>query len=80
MSSQAQKQKTGTKRAVEMTVPWKAWKTKTRFSTLPPAPWKSLRDSHIPTAPATNLIYLLTQNTDGRGASPLAYERQSSCR
>jgi hypothetical protein len=28
--------------AVEMTVPWKAWKTKPRFSTLPTAPWKSL--------------------------------------
>jgi hypothetical protein len=59
-------------RAVEMTVPWKAWKTKTRFSTLPTAPWKSLRDSHIPTAPTTNPFYFMQQTPDGRGASPLA--------
>jgi hypothetical protein len=43
-------------------------------------PWKSLRDSHIPTAPATNPIYLCKPNPDGRGASPLAYELKSSCR
>jgi hypothetical protein len=67
-------------RAVEMSVPWKAWKTNPRFSTLPPAPWKSLRDSHIPTAPATVLIHLSNQNPDGRGASPLAEELKSSCR
>ena len=35
-------------------------------------PWKSLRDSHIPTAPATGPFYLMKQNPDGRGASPLA--------
>jgi hypothetical protein len=67
-------------RAVEMTVPWKAWKTNPRFSTLTTAPWKSLRDSHIPTAPATNPIYTFTAKPEGRGASPLAYELQSSCR
>jgi hypothetical protein len=33
--------------------PWKTRKTKTRFPFLFPRPWKSLRDSHIPTAPAT---------------------------
>ena len=67
---------------MEMAVPWKAWKTNPRFSTLPTAPWKSRqqrRDSHIPTAP-TNLIHLLKQNPNGQGASPLAYELQSSCR
>ena len=65
-------------RAVEMTVPWKAWKTNPRFSTLPTAPWKSLRDSHIPTAPATGPIYK-TKPGRPRG-SALAYELQSSCR
>ena len=48
----------GKRRAVEMTVPWKAWKTKTRFSTLPTAPWKSLCDSHIPTAPTTTTSFM----------------------
>ena len=62
----------GKRRAVEMTVPWKAWKTKTRFSTLPTAPWKSLRDSHIPTTPAT--VLFIKRNPDGPGAPPLAYE------
>jgi hypothetical protein len=79
MSSRAQEHKTARKRAVEMTVPWKAWKTNPRFSTLPTAPWKSLRDSPIPTAPATGPVYL-KQNPDGHGAPPLAYELQSSCR
>jgi hypothetical protein len=60
------------RRAVEMTVPWKAWKTKTRFSTLPTAPWKSLRDSHIPTAPTTSLFILSSKTQTARGASPLA--------
>jgi len=31
--------------------PWKTRKTKTRFPFVSPRPWKSLRDSHIPTAP-----------------------------
>src|SRR5215469_17729286 len=35
---------------VEMTGRWKAWKTEIRFSTLSTRHWKSLRDSHIPTA------------------------------
>jgi hypothetical protein len=32
--------------------PWKTRKTKTRFPFVSPRPWKSLRDSHIPTASA----------------------------
>ena len=32
--------------------PWKTRKTKIRFPFVSPRPWKSLRDSHIPTAPA----------------------------
>ena len=32
--------------------PWKTRKTKPRFPIVSPRPWKSLRDSHIPTAPA----------------------------
>ena len=70
--SHERKMKSAKSRAVEMPVPWKAWKTNPRFSTLPTAPWKSLRDSHIPTAPTTNPIYLLKANPDGHGASPLA--------
>jgi hypothetical protein len=31
---------------------WTPRKTKGGFSTAPTGPWKSLRDSHIPTAPA----------------------------
>ena len=38
-------------RAVEMTGSWKTRKTKTRFPFVSHSPWKSLRDSHIPTAP-----------------------------
>src|SRR5260370_7526999 len=33
--------------------PWKTRKTKNRFSIVSHRPWKSLRDSHIPTAAAT---------------------------
>jgi hypothetical protein len=38
-------------RAVEMTGAWKTRKTKPRFPFVSHGPWKSLRDSHIPTAP-----------------------------
>jgi hypothetical protein len=55
-----------------MTVPWKAWKTNRRFSTLPTAPWKSLRDSHIPTA-RRRVLLIFTEKLDGQGAPPLAY-------
>src|SRR5450755_4751524 len=34
-----------------MAGPWKAWKTKGRFSTLPPAPWESRKNREIPTFP-----------------------------
>jgi len=39
-------------RTVEMTGAWKTRKTKTRFPFVSHSPWKSLRDSHIPTVPA----------------------------
>ncbi len=39
-------------RAVEMTDAWKTRKTEPRFPFVSHSPWKSLRDSHIPTAPA----------------------------
>jgi hypothetical protein len=42
--------------AVEMTGSWKTRKTKPRFPFVSPGPWKSLRDSHIPTAPAVALF------------------------
>ena len=35
-----------------MTGAWKTRKTNGRFSIVFPSPWKSLRDSHISTAPA----------------------------
>jgi hypothetical protein len=38
-------------RAVEMTDAWKTRKTKPRFPFVSHRPWKSPRDSHIPTAP-----------------------------
>ena len=41
-------------RTVEMTGVWKTRKTKPRFPFVSHSPWKSLRDSHIPTAPAAN--------------------------
>jgi hypothetical protein len=47
--------------AVEMTGSWKTRKTKPRFPFVSPGPWKSLRDSHIPTAPAVAL-FLSTEN------------------
>jgi hypothetical protein len=58
------------RRAVEMTAPWKAWKTKTRFSTLPTALGNR---SAIPTFPQLRRRVLsLKAEADGRGASPLA--------
>ena len=38
-------------RAVEMTGPWKAWKSKSSFPTLTTAPWKSRKEREIPTFP-----------------------------
>jgi hypothetical protein len=67
-------------RAVEMTVPWKAWKTNPRFSTLPTAPWKSLLRFPHSHSPGDESYLSFTAKPEGRGASPLAYELQSSCR
>jgi len=39
------------KRAVEMAEWWKAWKSKSRISPLPTAPWKSRKSREIPTFP-----------------------------
>jgi hypothetical protein len=39
-----------------MTGLWKTRKTKPRFPFVSPGPWKSLRDSHIPTAPTVALF------------------------
>ena len=36
---------------METAEPWKAWKTKSRFPTPPPAPWKSRALREIPTFP-----------------------------
>src|ERR1700692_1684640 len=43
-------------RAVEKPGPWKPWKTKRRFSTVPTAPWKSLKTG-IPTFPPLRLRF-----------------------
>jgi len=43
-------------RTVEMTGAWKTRKTKSRFPFVSPSPWKSLRDSHIPTVPAAGYV------------------------
>jgi hypothetical protein len=42
--------------------PWKTRKTKTGFPFVFPSPWKSLCDSHIPTAPA--IAVFLTGKTN----------------
>ena len=43
-------------RTVEMTGVWKTRKTKPRFPFVSHSPRKSLRDSHIPTAPAAGYV------------------------
>ena len=49
-----------------MTERWKAWKTKSRFSTLPSAPWKSRKGGEIPTFPQVLLPLPLSQQNRGR--------------
>jgi hypothetical protein len=39
-----------------MTGAWKTRKTKPRFPLVSHSPWKSLRHSHIPTAPAASYV------------------------
>jgi hypothetical protein len=41
----------GGRSAVEMTGPWKAWKSRSSFSTLSTVPWKSRQHREIPTFP-----------------------------
>jgi hypothetical protein len=53
-----------------MTGSWKTRKTKTRFPFVSHSPWKSPRDSHIPTAPAV----CVPQNQNSRKET-LAAER-----
>ena len=53
-------------RTVEMTG---AWKTQTRFPFVSHSPWKSLRDSHIPTAPAASVSKLSKPNPKEGGPS-----------
>jgi len=48
-------------RAVEMTDAWKTRKTRIRFPFVSHSPWKSLRDSHIPTAPAASYVSKLSK-------------------
>ena len=44
--------------AVEKGEPWKRWKTKSRFPSAPPAPWKSRQHREIPTFPPRLLRFL----------------------
>jgi hypothetical protein len=48
-------------RTVEMTGAWKTRKTKPRFPFVSHGPWKSLRDSHIPTAPTVFVSQTLSK-------------------
>jgi hypothetical protein len=48
-------------RTVEMTGAWKTRKTTARFPFVSHSPWKSLRDSHIPTAPAASHVSKLSK-------------------
>jgi hypothetical protein len=52
--------------AVEMPGPWKAWKTKDRFSTLSTVPWKSRRNRGIPTFPPPGFAALEKWKTNSR--------------
>ena len=56
--------------AVEMTGTWKTRKTKPRFPFVSPSPWKSLRDSHIPTAPAITVLVLKNQPPKTKKGAP----------
>jgi hypothetical protein len=67
--------------AVEMTGPWKAWKTGSRFSTLPTAPWKSRQQREIPTFPQPGdercWRCQKNKNQDKKGSRPLRGLRSS---
>ena len=45
-----------------MTGDWKTRKTEPRFPSVSHCPWKSLRDSHIPTAPADSVSEIVQTN------------------
>ena len=53
-------------KTVEMPGAWKTRKTKTRFPFVSHSPWKSLRDFHIPTAPAVFISQNLKNQTQER--------------
>jgi hypothetical protein len=55
-----------------MTERWKAWKTKSRFSTLPSAPWKSRKGGEIPTFPQV-LLPSPPSNKTGEGGRTVGY-------
>src|ERR1035437_6421335 len=56
--------------AVEMTEPWKPWKTKRRFSTVPTAPWKSGEQRRIPTFPQPRRLVCSFQVEHGSPRAP----------
>jgi hypothetical protein len=49
-----------------MPVPWKAWKSKSGFSTLSTAPWKSRKQHEIPTFPQPGFAALEKWKTKSR--------------
>jgi hypothetical protein len=54
------------KRAVEMTRWWKAWKSKSSFSTLPTAAWKSRKGGEISTFPQPGFAAMEKWKTKSR--------------
>jgi hypothetical protein len=71
-------------RTVEMTGAWKTRKTKPRFPFLSHGPWKSLRDSHIPTAPTIfvfqNIPNQIKKGDPGGGSLRSRLQAHSSMR
>src|SRR5450631_221831 len=55
---------------------WKAWKTKSGFSTLPPAPWESRKKLHIPTASTADPYSPCKSRTARRTGNPGKVEIQ----
>jgi hypothetical protein len=61
-----------------MTERWKAWKTKSRFSTLPSAPWKSRKGGEIPTFPQVLLPSPSLPTKPGKAEEQRAMEKWKS--
>ena len=51
---------------MEMTGPWKAWKSKSGFPSLSTAPWESRKRREIPTFPQPRRLSQVKDKTGGR--------------